>query len=587
MLCGVAGKDPSNAEIADAFNELGTLYELDGAISYRVLAYRDAAKVIRQSPVSIAELTRAGRVTELPGIGKTIEEKIVSLLATGSIPTADKLKAKFPPSLVEVTLIPGLGAKTVRRLHDELGIATLDDLRAAVAEQKVRALKGLGPKAEENIAAQLEKFGDEGPSERVLLSDALPIAERLLEVLREHPGSQAVDVAGSARRLTETCKDIDLIATASDPVALATALVAHPLAAAAGNPSTNGARVTTYNGVKVDLRIVPPEEYGNLLQHFTGSAAHNIELRERAVKMGLSVSEHGIANVETGDVEKHETEAAVYERLGLAYIEPELREGRGEIKAAADGKLPRLVELGDIRGDLHSHTTLSDGKNTLEEMASAAKAKGYGYFAVTDHSATHGFGDHVTPERLEERIDEIAALNAELGSSRFRILAGTESNVLPDGALDYEDELLARLDWVVASVHTSFRMTRANMTARLIAAIEHPLVDCLGHPSGRMLLRREGYDFDIEAVAEAAARTGTFIEINSNPNRRDLSEQNARVVADAGVKICLNTDAHRVSTLDNMRYGIATARRAWLTKAEIVNTRPWAQFQRLRKPGRA
>jgi DNA polymerase (family 10) len=584
---GVARKELSNAEIADAFNELGTLYELDGAISYRVLAYRDAAKVIRQSPVSIAELTRAGRVTELPGIGKTIEEKIVALLDTGSIPSADKLKAKFPPSLVEVTLIPGLGAKTVRRLHDELGIATLDDLRTAIAEQKVRGLKGLGPKAEENIAAQLEKLGDEGPSERVLLSDALPIAERLLEVLREHPGSKAVDVAGSARRLAETCKDIDLIATASDPVGLAKALVEHPLAAASGNPSANGARVTTYNGVKVDLRIVPPEEYGNLLQHFTGSAAHNVELRERAVKMGLSVSEHGIKDTETGKVQKHKTEAAVYKRLGLAYIEPELREGRGEIRAASDGKLPKLVELGDVRGDLHSHTTLSDGKNTLEEMAAAAKAKGYAYFAVTDHSASHGFGDHVTPERLEERIDEIAALNAEIGSSRFRVLAGTESNILPDGSLDYEDSLLERLDWVVASVHTSFRMTKANMTARMIAAVEHPLVDCLGHPSGRMLLRREGYDFDIEAVAEAAARTGTFIEINGNPNRRDLSEQNARVVADAGVKICLNTDAHRVSTLDNMRYGIATARRAWLTKAEIANTRPWAQFQKLRKPGRA
>jgi DNA polymerase (family 10) len=582
-----AKQDMRNAEIADAFTELATLYELDGAIAYRVLAYRDAAKVIRQSPVSIAELTRAGRVTELPGIGKTIAEKIEALLEDGTIPSADKLKAKFPPSLVEVTLIPGLGAKTVRRLHDELGIATLDDLREAVAKQRVRTLKGLGPKAEENIAAQLEKLGDEGPSERVLLSDALPIAERLLEVLREHPASDAVEVAGSARRLAETCKDIDLIATASDGRALAAALIEHPLVAAAGNPSANGARVTTYNGVAVDLRIVPPEEFGNLLQHFTGSAAHNVQLRERAVKMGLSVSEHGIADAETGKVAKHKTEAQVYKRLGLRYIVPELREGRGEIKAAADGKLPKLVELRDVRGDLHSHTTLSDGKNTIEEMALAAKGKGYAYFAVTDHSATHGFGDHVTPERLEERIEEIAELNAEIGSSRFRVLAGTESNILPDGSLDYDDALLGRLDWVVASVHTSFRMTKANMTARMVAAVEHPLVDCLGHPSGRMLLRREGYDFDIEAVAEAAARAGTMIEINGNPNRRDLSEQNARVVADAGAKICLNTDAHRVSTLENMRYGIATARRAWLTKAEIANTRPWAQFQKLRKPGRA
>ncbi len=573
----------TNGEIADAFSELGTLYELDGAISYRVLAYREAAKVIRQSPVSIAELTRAGRVTELPGIGKTIAEKIVALLEGGSIPSADKLKAKFPPSLVEVTMIPGLGAKTVRRLYDELGVASLDDLRAAVEGQRIRVLKGLGPKAEENIAAQLERLGDEGPAERVLLSDVLPIAERLAADLRGHPASEAVDIAGSARRLAETCKDIDLIATAGKPKELATALVEHPLAAAAGNPGANGARITTHNGISVDLRIVPPKEYGNLLQHFTGSAAHNVELRERAVKRGLSVSEHGIKDTETGKVSRHATEAGVYRRLGLRYVEPELREGRGEIKAAADGTLPKLVELGDVRGDLHSHTTLSDGKNTLEEMVEAARAKGYGYYAVTDHSASHGFGDHVTPERLQQRIEEIAELNAEIGSSRFRVLAGTESNILPDGSLDYSDELLERLDWVVASVHTSFRMNRPKMTARMIAAVEHPLVDCLGHPSGRMLLRREGYDFDIEAVAAAAAAAGTMIEINGNPNRRDLSEQNARVVADAGVKICLNTDAHRISTLDNMRYGIATARRAWLTKAEIANTRPWGQFQKLRK----
>ena len=579
----MASKDLRNAEIADAFSELGTLYELDGAISYRVLAYREAAKVIRQSPVSVAELARAGRATDLPGVGKTIQEKIIALLDTGVIPSAEKLKAKFPPSLVEVTLIPGLGAKTVRRLHDELGIATLDDLRAAVAQKRIRALKGLGPKAEENIAAQLERLGDEGPSERVLLSDALPIAERLIEVLREHPASHSVDVAGSARRLAETCKDIDLIATASDPVALAQALIDHPLAAAAGNPSANGARVTTYNGVAVDLRIVPPAEYGNLLQHFTGSQRHNVELRERAVRMGLSVSEHGIADTETGRVEKHATEAEVYERLGLRYIEPELREGRGEIAAAEAGELPELVTEEDVRGDLHMHTTLSDGKNTLEEMAEACRERGYRYVAITDHSASHGFGDHVTPARLEQRIEEIAALNERYDARRFRVLAGSEVNIQTDGSLDYEDELLARLDWVVASVHTSFRMTRANMTKRMIAAVEHPLVDCLGHPSGRLLLRREGYDFDVEAVAEAAARAGTMIEINGNPNRRDLSEQNAKLAAEAGVRICLNTDAHRISTLENMRYAVATARRAWLGPKQIANTRTWAQFSKLRK----
>ncbi|MDQ3571677.1 MAG: DNA polymerase/3'-5' exonuclease PolX [Actinomycetota bacterium] len=580
----MSSDDPKNAEIAAAFDELGTLYELDGAISYRVLAYRQAAKAIRQSPVSIAELTRAGRVTELAGIGKTTEEKIRALLEQGSIPAADKLKQKFPPSLLEVTLIPGLGAKTVRRLFEELGVASLDDLREAIAGERIRALKGLGPKAEENIAAQLSRLGADGPAQRTLLSDALPVALRLATDLREHPASSAVEIAGSARRRADTVKDIDLIATAADPIELAKALAGHELTASAGNATANGVKAATHNGIAVDLRIVAPEAYGNLLQHFTGSAAHNVALRERAVGMGLSVSEHGIKDAGSGAVTLCATEAEVYERLGLRYIEPELREGRGEINAAAAGELPKLIELEDIRGDLHSHTTLSDGKNTLEEMATAARSRGYGYFAVTDHSASHGFGDHVTAARLEERIDEIAALNESLGTARFRVLAGSEVNIGSEGKLDYPDELLARLDWVVASVHTSFRMGREKMTARFLEAIEHPSVSCIGHPSGRMLLRREPYDFDIEAITAAAARTRTMIEINGNPNRRDLNEQHARLAADAGVKICLNTDAHRVRTLDNMIYAIATARRAGLTKSEVANARPWGEFRKLIKP---
>ena len=467
----MAKKDPTNADIAEAFSELGVLYELDGADRFRVNAYRDAAKTMRQCPVSIADLTRAGKVTELPGIGKTSEEKIKAFLDTGTIPSAEKLKAKFPATLVEVTRIPGLGAKTARRLFDEIGVASMDDLREAVADERIRAMKGLGPKAEENIAAQLEKLGTEGPAERVLLSDVLPIAEKLAADLLDNPSCEAVAVAGSARRLAETCKDVDLIATAKDPKALATALVEHPLAAASGNPGQGGAKITTQNGVSIDLRIVAPEAYGNLLQHFTGSAGHNIELRERAVKMGLSVSEHGITDVESGKVEQFATEAEVYKRLGLEYIEPELREARGEIKAARDGKLPKLVTQDDIKGDLHSHTTLSDGKNELEEMVEAARSLGYSYFAVTDHSASHGFGDHVTPEMLEERIDEIAELNERIASKRFRVLAGSEVNILTDGSLDYEDSLLERLDWVVASVHTSFRMTRENMTKRMVAAV--------------------------------------------------------------------------------------------------------------------
>jgi DNA polymerase (family 10) len=399
--------------------------------------------------------------------------------------------------------------------------------------------------------------------------------------LREHPAADRVEVAGSVRRWAETCKDIDLIATAAEPQELAEHFVASPLIAAAGKPGPNGVRAQTQNGISVDLRIVAPEAFGNLLQHFTGSAAHNVQLRENAVARGLSVSEHGITEIESGEVELCAGEEAVYERLGYAYIEPELREGRGELKAARKGKLPQLVSLDDIRGDLHSHTTLSDGRNTLEEMAEAGRERGYAYMAITDHSASHGFGDHVTAERLWERIDEVADWNK--GKRGFRLLAGSEVNIGLDGSLDYPEDLLEALDWVVASVHTSFAVSAKEMTARVLAAIDNPHVDCVGHLTGRLIGRREPYGIDVEAVAEAAARTGTTIEINGNPNRRDLSERHARLAADAGVSIVLNTDAHGVDTLNNMPYAVATARRAWLTPEDIANTRGWADFKKLTK----
>ena len=572
-----------NAEIADALSELGTLYELDGAVRYRVLAYHEAARVIRQSPLSVAELATEGRATELPGVGKTLQEKIVALVETGEIPAAAKLKAKFPASLVDVTRIPGVGPKTARRLFDELGVTNLDDLRAAAEQERIRMVKGLGEKAEKSILSALDKLGEEGPKERLILSAVLPIAEELAEALRAHPAADAVEVAGSVRRWGETCKDIDLIATATDPVALARALAEHPLVAASPTVGESGTRVTTHNGIAVDLRIVAPDAYGNLLQHFTGSARHNVQLRERAVVMGLSVSEHGIVEVETENVERYATEAEVYRRVGLDYIEPELREGNGEIEAAAAAELPELVEVSDMRGDLHCHTTLSDGRNSLQEMAQGAIGRGYSYLAVTDHSASHGFGDHVTPDALEARIEEVAGLNAALGSRRFRVLAGSEVNIGLDGSLDYDDELLAQLDWVVASVHTSFRISAQEMTARVIAAIEHPLVDCIGHLTWRLIGRRNPYDIDVEAVAAAAAANGTMLEINGNPNRRDLSDRHARLAAEAGVTICLNTDAHGVDTMANMAYAVATARRAWLVADQIANTRPWGEFKKLRK----
>jgi DNA polymerase (family 10) len=570
----------TNGEIAAALEDLGALYELDGAVKYRVLAYSAAAKAIRESPVSVAELARQGRATEIAGVGKTLAEKIDALLGTGEIPAAAKLEAKFPPSLIEVTRVPGLGAKTARRLFDELDVTSLDDLREAAEGQKIRGLKGLGEKVEENVLAALEHLAEPGEvSGRVLLSAARPVAERLAAALREHPAANRVEVAGSVRRWAETCKDIDLIATAEEPTALAQHLAEHELIAAHGNPGPNGLRAQTHNGISVDLRIVAPEEFGNLLQHFTGSAAHNVQLREAAVAEGLSVSEHGIVETESGETILCAEEAEVYERLGYAYIEPELREGRGELKAAREGELPELVALDDVRGDLHAHTTLSDGRNTLEEMAAAARKRGYAYLALTDHSASHGFGDHVTAERLWQRIDEVAEWNE--GKRGFRLLAGSEVNIDLEGGLDYPDDLLEALDWVVASVHTSFAISGEAMTERVLVAIENPRVDCVGHLTGRLIGRREPYEIDVEAVVEAAARTGTMLEINGNPNRRDLNEHHARLAKEAGATIVLNTDAHGVDTLANMAYAVATARRAWLTPADVANTRGWREFKKL------
>jgi DNA polymerase (family 10) len=337
--------------------------------------------------------------------------------------------------------------------------------------------------------------------------------------------------------------------------------------------------------MKVDLRVVAPDQFGNVLQHFTGAKAHNVQLREAAVRRGLHVSEYGILDDETGETLRCATEEEVYERLGYAWIPPELREGRGELEAARNGALPKLIELGDLRGDLHCHTTLSDGRQTLEQMAEEAQRRGWEYLAVTDHSASHGFGDHVTSEALEARIEEIAALNVRLDG--ITILAGTESNILPDGSLDYPDELLQRLDWVIGSVHTSFGMEEAAMTERMIAAVEHPWLDAIGHPTGRKIETRPPYAIDMTAVIAAAAKNGTMIEINAAPDRRDMNESHARAAAEAGVLVLVDSDAHSARNFDLLQYGIATARRAWLTPEQVANTRSWKDFAPLRKRAKA
>jgi len=571
-----------NGEIAEAFEELGSLYELDGAVVYRVVAYRNAAKAIREAGVSVEELAKQGRVTELAGVGKTIAEKIDALLETGSIPSADKLKQRIPPGLVEITRIPGLGPKRARLLYDELGIGSIEELRAAAEQGQLKDVKGFGKKAEENLLAAFAAGADGRPKDRMLLSKALPVAEELVDALREHPAAIRVELAGSARRLADTVKDVDIVAASSDPAALSKAFSELEPVDSVSTSGEAGAKAVTHSGLPVDLRIVPEEAFGNLLQHFTGSGRHNEALRTEAVRRGLHVSEYGIADDETGTSEAFTTEEKVYERLGMQHIPPELRENRGELEAARKGKLPELIELSDIRGDLHMHTTLSDGHATVEEMAEAAKELGYEYVAMTDHSATHGFGNDVTPKALLGRLEEIRAL-PDLG---ITVLAGTETNVLPDGSVDYADDVLEQLDWVVASLHTSFRLSEKEQTKRMLMAMEHPLVDVIGHPTGRLIERREAYALDLDAVIAKAVETGTFLEINANPDRRDLNDVYARAAAEAGVTLMIDSDAHWPHTLKNMRYGVATARRAWLTREHVGNTRPWAELDKLRKRGR-
>jgi DNA polymerase (family 10) len=582
--------DPSNREIAAAFEELADLYELDGAVIHRVLAYRTAAKTAREASRSLAAMTREGSVTELAGIGATLEEKIRALLDDGTIPAAEKLRAKYPAGLVAITHLPGLGPKRARRLFDELGVDSLEALKAAAEQERIRGLRGFGAKAETSLLAALEHADAGRPRVRVLLARALEVGEAVVEALRARGGPDVrVEIAGSARRLTDSVKDLDIIAAAEDPGALIATLHELDLVEEVSSTGPNAARAHTHSGLGLDLRVVAPDQFGNLLQHFTGSKLHNVALRERSVRHGLHVSEYGVTDDATGETHRCATEEEVYELLGLRWIPPELREDRGELEAALlpDGPgLPALVTDEDLRGDLHCHTTASDGRNSIEEMAHAALERGLEYLAITDHSASHGFGNHVSPERLWQQIELIREVNAR--TDGIELLAGSEVNVLTDGRPDYDDALLAELDWVIASVHTSFGMDRATMTARMVAAIEHPQIDAIGHPTGRKIESRDPYALDMEQVISAAARTGTMLEINASADRRDLDDVNARAAAQAGVPILVDTDAHSARSLrGGARWGIATARRAWLTPAEVANARPWAEFAALRKRARA
>jgi DNA polymerase (family 10) len=564
---------PRNADVAEQLDLLADLCEIRGDDTFRVSAYRRAAQRVRETPTGIAELALAGRAKELQGIGKTIEEKIVEIVQDGEIHALTRRKAEVPGEVVSFVRLPGLGPKSARKLWQDLGITTLEQLREAAESQKLRALPGMGAKTEEKILRALEAPAAADEPHRTLLGRALPALKAVVSVLAEHPACDQVSIAGSARRYRETVRDLDIIATANDAPALINYFtkLRWVLEVVAKGPTK--ATVVSQDGYRFDLRVVPPESYGNLLQHFTGSKDHNIVLREAAVRRKLSVSEYGVQNTETGETFTARTEEELYRFLGYDFIPPELRENCGELDAARDGTLPELVELGDLRGDLHTHTHWSaDGKNTLEEMVLAARARGYEYYAVTDHS------HYLREGRLEAQAVEIAALQERVAP--MRILRGVEVNIKADGTLDMSDEQLATLDWVVASVHAA---REKDPLERVFAAMENPYVDVIGHLTGRKLNQRGPVDIDLDRVIEKALETKTFLELNSQPDRLDLRDVHARAAREAGLKLVIDSDGHELGAQDYVEFGIGQARRAWLTKADVVNTRTWKQIERIRK----
>ena len=571
MIGAVAKALPRNADVADQLELLADILELEGEAAYRLLAYRRAAARVRETSGLVAELALDGKAQELPGIGKVIEGKIVEIVNDGEIHALTKHKALVPADVVQFTRLPGLGPKTARKIWQELGVTTLADLQAAAKDERLRALPGLGAKLEERILQELSSPRKEPVEVRPLLGKGLPAVQAVVSVLREHPAALEVSEAGSVRRRRETFRDLDVIATASEPRELTEYFTKLRWVERVVAKGESKATVVSNEGLRFDLRVVPSGLYGNLLQHFTGSKHHNVALREDAVRRGLSISENGVKVVEGGEIFKTGSEAELYEFLGYQYIPPELRENLGELAAARKGELPALVELGDLRGDLHAHSTWSaDGKNTIEEMAQAARQRGYSYLAITDHS------HYLRDGRLEAQDEEIDRLQGRLG--RFRILKGIEVNIRADGSLDVDDDALRGRDWVVASLHTAFDR---NPTERVLAAMENPNVDCIGHLTARKINRRGPAEIDLGRVFEQALATKTFLEINSQPDRLDLRDAHARSAAEAGVLLSIDSDAHSAGALAYSELGVGQARRAWLTKDQVLNTRSWPQIKRL------
>jgi DNA polymerase (family 10) len=560
----------TNLELAKTFTLVGDLLEIKGEIVYKTLAYRKAAESLATLGRDVNDIYKEGgqrALMEIPGVGKAIAEKIEELLTTGKLEYLEKVKEEVPGELAGLLQIPDLGPKKVAMFYKKLGIQTIDQLKEAAQQQKLRELPGMGEKSEAKILAGIESLTRR--SGRLPLGVVLPFAEELLASVRKIAGVKAAELAGSLRRMRHTVGDIDLLVAAKKPEAVIAAFVGAPNVARVTGQGTVKAGVEYYNGMRAQIWVHQPERFGTALQYATGSKDHNVRLREMALDKGLSLSDHSFEREDKSEI-LCATEEEVYRVFDMPWIPPEIREDSGEIQAALKNKLPKLIEVKNIRAELHCHTTWSDGQTSIEEIAKAAKRRGYETLAITDHSPSIGLVNGLSVERLREQRKEIEKLRKKMGDTLL-ILHGVEVEIKADGTLDYPDDILEWLDIVVASLHVSIRQPRAQVTDRLLAAMNNPHVDIIGHPSNRMLPDREGADLDWDAVLKTAAETGTALEINANPRRLDLDDVQARRAINMGIKIAINTDAHHPDHMDFIPFGVATARRGWVTAADVIN----------------
>ena len=566
-----------NGDIARALETIVTLMEIKGEDHYRVLAYQRAAESVAAAGRSVADMED---IKELPHVGGTTAE-VIGILAKNQTPQIlMDLLEEIPSGLVEITRIPNVGPRTAGRLWHELDITSVEEL-AGTDEARISGLKGFGKKSAERMIEAAKKYNSE--ERRMLLDEATALGDFLLDFVRSHPATERAEVAGSLRRRKETVGDLDIVAASTDPHALAEAFAGAEFVSEVVAHGDTKVSIKT-GEIDVDLRIVDPKAFGSLLHHFTGSQAHNVALRERAVKVGVSISEYGLAESGTKDYKPVASEEELFQKLGLAYIPPELREDWGEIQAAERGELPDLIETEDIRGDLHVHTNYSDGKGTIESMAEAAIELGYEYLIFSDHSQSLKVANGLSPARLKSKLEAVRKADDEYGE--IKLLCGSEVDILKDGSLDYEDDLLAELDFVVAAVHTSFGIGEEAMTERMVRAINNPHVRTIAHPTGRILNRREPYEVDVSRLIKEAAATNTALELNSYVNRFDLAVPYVREALRAGVIITIDTDAHDETALSFMKYGVSQARRAWAEKKSVINCLPWQEFEAYLKAGK-